>query len=45
MPNKKHETGGVPERLRQITVETLPVQESYIPDIDPFVELSEVIYL
>lgn len=45
MPNKKHETGGVPERLRQITVETLPVEVPYIPDIDPYTELPEVIYI
>lgn len=45
MPNKKYETGGVPERLRQITVETLPVEVPYIPDIDPYTELPEVIYI
>ena len=32
MPNKKYETDGVPERLRQITVETLPVEVPYVPD-------------
>ena len=42
MPNKKHETGGVPERLRQITVETLPVEVPYVPDVDPYTELPEV---
>ena len=45
MPNKKHETGGVPERLRQITVETLPVEVPYVPDVDPYTELPEVIYI
>ena len=45
MPNKKYEIDGVPERLRQITVETLPVEVPYIPDIDPYTELPEVIYI
>ena len=45
MPNKKHETDGVPERLRQITVETLPVEVPYIPDMSLYAELPEVIYI
>ena len=43
MPNKKYEADGVPERLRQITVETLPVEAPYIPDLDPYTELQEVL--
>lgn len=45
MPNKKHETDGVPERLRQITIEALPVEIPYVLDIEPFVELQEVMYI
>ena len=45
MPNKKYETDGVPERLRQITVETLPVEVPYVPDLDPYTELQEVLYI
>ena len=45
MPNKNHETGGVPERLRQITIETLPIERPYVIDIEPFVELQEVMYI
>lgn len=45
MPNKKYEADGVPERLRQITVETLPVEAPYIPDLDPYTELQEVLYI
>ena len=41
MPNKKHETDGVPERLRQITIETLPIEIPYVLDIEPFVEPQE----
>lgn len=45
MPNKKHETDGVPERLRQITIETLPVEIPYVLNIEPFVEPQEVMYI
>lgn len=45
MPNKKHETDGVPERLRQITIEALPVEIPYVLDIEPFVEPQEVMYI
>ena len=45
MPNKKHETDGVPERLRQITIETLPIEIPYVLDIEPFVEPQEVMYI
>ena len=45
MPNKKHETDGVPERLRQITIETLPIEIPYVLDIEPFVEPQEVMYV
>ncbi len=45
MPNKKHETDGVPERLRQITIETLPVEIPYVLDIESFVEPQEVMYI
>ena len=38
MSNKNYETGGVPERLRQITIETLPVETPCTLDIEPFVE-------
>ena len=42
MSNKNYETGGVPERLRQITIETLPIEIPYVLDIEPFVEPEEV---
>lgn len=45
MPNKKHETDGVPERLRQITIETLPVETPCELDIESFVEPQEVVYI
>lgn len=45
MPNKKYETDGVPERLRQITVETLPVDKLYVLDLDPFTKPQEVMYI
>lgn len=45
MPNKKHETGGVPERLRQVTIETLSIEIPYVLDIEPFVEPQEVMYV
>ena len=45
MSNKKHETDGVPERLRQITVGTLPVEKPYIPILDPYTKLQEVLYI
>ena len=45
MPNKKHETDGVPERLRQITIETLPVETPCELDIESFVEPQEVMYV
>ena len=45
MPNKKHEADGVPERLWQITIETLPVERPYVIDIEPFVEPQEVMYI
>lgn len=45
MPKKKYETDGVPERLRQITIETLSVERPYVIDIEPFVEPQEVMYV
>ena len=45
MPNKKHETDGVPGRLRQITIETLPVETPCELDIESFVEPQEVVYI
>lgn len=45
MSNKNYETGGVPERLRQITIETLPVETPCTLDIEPFVEPQEVMYI
>ncbi len=45
MPNERYETDGVPERLRQITIETLPVERPYVIDIEPFVEPQEVMYI
>ena len=44
MPNERYEADGVPERLRQITIETLPVERPYVIDIEPFVEPQEVMY-
>jgi len=43
--NKNYETGGVPERLRQITIETLPVETPCELDIESFVESQEVVYI
>ena len=45
MSNKNYETGGVPERLRQITIETLPVETPCTLDIESFVEPQEVVYI
>ena len=45
MSNKNYETGGVPERLRQITIETLPVETPCELDIESFVEPQEVMYI
>ena len=45
MSNKNYETGGVPERLRQITIETLPVETPCTLDIESFVEPQEVMYI
>lgn len=45
MSNKNYETGGVPERLRQITIETLPIEIPYVLNIEPFVEPQEVMYI
>ena len=45
MSNKNYETGGVPERLRQITIETLPVETLCTLDIESFVEPQEVVYI
>ena len=46
MPRDKEHSehvGGVPERLRQVTVETLPVEELYVLDIDSYIDPQEVI--
>jgi hypothetical protein len=45
MSNKKYETDGVPERLRQITAETLPVEVPHILDIDPYTKPQDIIYI
>ncbi len=45
MSKERYETGGVPEWLRQITVETLPVETPCTLDIGSFVEPQEVMYI
>ena len=45
MPNERYEADGVPERLRQITIETLPVETPCTLDIESFVEPQEVMYI
>ena len=45
MSKERYETDSVPERLRQTTIETLPVERPYVIDIEPFVEPQEVMYI
>ena len=45
MSKERYETDGVPERLWQITVETLPVEELYVIAVDPYIGLQDVVYI
>ena len=45
MSKERYETDGVPEHLRQITVETLPVEKLYAIAVDPYMGLQDVVYI
>lgn len=45
MSKERYETDGVPERLRQTTVETLPVEKLYVIAVDPYIGLQDVVYI
>lgn len=45
MSKERYETDGVPERLRQTTVETLLVEELYVIAVDPYIGLQDVVYI